>query len=229
MRGLRNFITECLDTQTKEDEKGRVTKELANIKKNFGAKKMSGYDRKKYVAKLLYIHLLGYQFDFGYPQMTDLLTSSLFSEKQVGYITLGVLLNGNYELITMLIQYFLKEIGNIEHEPSQCLAISAVANIGGTDIAESLSAKIVQVLSNPKSGDFVVKKAALALCRLYRESPNSISVENDLIQSLINLVQRPSYGVQLSVASFIQVLISRNKEKFDFVSNCIKSIIKNLF
>ena len=32
-----------------EKEEKRVNKELANIRKNFGGSKLSGYDRKKYV------------------------------------------------------------------------------------------------------------------------------------------------------------------------------------
>ena len=71
MRGLKNFITECLSCRSKEEEKSRVTKELANIRKHFGGSSLNGYNRKKYTAKLLYIHLLGYSFDFGFQQMVE--------------------------------------------------------------------------------------------------------------------------------------------------------------
>jgi len=45
--------------------------------------KMSGYDRKKYVSKILYMYILGYEPDFGYIEAVRLLSSKNFSEKQI--------------------------------------------------------------------------------------------------------------------------------------------------
>lgn len=209
MRGLKNFITECLDCRSKEEEKQRVTKELANIRKHFGAQNLNGYNRKKYVAKLLYIHLLGYTFDFGFPQMIELLASPVFSEKQIGYITLGVYLNGNYDLVTMIIEHLRKEIMTGDSEPAQCLALSAAANIGGTEIAETLAPTILNILKSQRCTDFVKKKAALALVRLYRETPSTFQFTDDTIRILTALLQDANFGVQLSGASLVLVLMTR--------------------
>lgn len=46
---------------------------------------MSGYDRKKYVCKLLYIYMLGYDIDFGHIEAVNLLSSSKYSEKHMVY------------------------------------------------------------------------------------------------------------------------------------------------
>jgi len=212
MRGLTNFITECLNCPSKELEKSRVNKELHNIRKNFGGQGLNGYNRKKYIAKLLYIHLLGYQYDFGFPQMIELLASNVFSEKQIGYITLGVVLNGNYELVTMLIEHFRKEIKNFDNEPAQCLAIAAAANIGGNDIAVNLSQVISQTLNHPKSSDNVKKTACLALCRLYKESSDVLKVDQNFASTLVILLNHSNIGVQLSAASFVQILLNKNME-----------------
>ena len=50
---------------TKEAEQKIVFKEMANIRQNFKAKKIDGYKRKKYVAKIMYMFMLGYEVDFG--------------------------------------------------------------------------------------------------------------------------------------------------------------------
>ena len=218
MNGLKNFITEVLECQSKAQEVARVQKELSNIKNNFGSKKgLSGYSRKKYVAKLLYIYLLGYSFDFGFPEMIELLASNVFSEKQIGYITLGVYLNGNYDLVTMLIEHFRKEIRNVENEPAQCLAIAAAANIGGKDVAESLSGVILQALQNPRNSDHVKKTACLALCRLYRETPSVIQVEGTFTESLNQLLNSHNYGVQLSAATLILMLLQKHASSMSIV------------
>lgn len=44
---------------------------------------MIGYDRRKYVAKILYMHMLGYEIDFGYMEAVALLSSNKFQEKAV--------------------------------------------------------------------------------------------------------------------------------------------------
>lgn len=213
INGLNNFITEILECQSKEQEVARVKKELSKIRQSFGKSGLNGYSRKKYVAKLLYIYLLGYSFDFGFPQMVELVASSTFSEKQIGYITLGVYLNGNYDLVTMFIEHFRKEIRNSENEPGQCLAIAAAANIGGREIAEALSGPILQALINPKNSDFVKKTSCLALCRLYRETPSVITLDPSLVEGLNQLLLNVNYGVQLAAASLILVLLPRSQDK----------------
>jgi len=53
---------------------------------------MDGYTRKKCVAKILYMYVLGYEPDFGYAEALRLLSSKKFSEKQmVRTSTVGVL------------------------------------------------------------------------------------------------------------------------------------------
>jgi hypothetical protein len=53
----------------------------------------AAYDRKKYTWKLLYSHMMGFEVDFGHKQASDLIPSSKFDEKQVGYQALTILLN----------------------------------------------------------------------------------------------------------------------------------------
>ena len=225
--GLRNFIVECLYCRSKEEERGRVNKELANIRKNFASSHMNGYNRKKYVAKLLYIHLLGYQFDFGFPQMIELLTSNVFSEKQIGYITLGVYLNGNEQLTALIIEHIRKEMNNVEDEPAQCLAISCAANIGGTEIAETLAPTIFQILNSPRSTNFVKKKASLALVRFYREVPSAYQPE--IVGVLLQLLQDSNFGVQLSAASLVLNLLQRHANDFQDVFPIVLQMLVKLF
>jgi len=229
MRGLRNFITECLDCQSKEDEKGRVTKELSNIRKNFGGVSLNGYNRKKYIAKLLYIHLLGYPFDFGFNQMMELVASTTFSEKQIGYITIGVYLNGNYELMSLLIEHLRREVLNQENEAAQCLALAAAANIGGTEIAETLVGTIVQVLKTNHHNEFVRKKAALALVRLYRETPSTFVYDTAIGDVIVSLLQDYNLGVQVSGASLVLVLMARHSGELEKVFPLALQQLSKLF
>ncbi len=60
MRGLAVFISDIRNCKSKEAEIKRINKELANIRSKFkGDKTLDGYQKKKYVCKLLFIFLLG--------------------------------------------------------------------------------------------------------------------------------------------------------------------------
>ena len=61
---------------------------------------LSSYQREKYVLKLVYIHVLGYEVDFGLLEILTLVKSNRYSEKQVGYAALSFLLRGSDPLMT---------------------------------------------------------------------------------------------------------------------------------
>ena len=60
IRGLSLFIGDVRNCQSKEQEKSVVLKEMAKIRQKFLKGNLSPYDRKKYVWKLIYAHILGY-------------------------------------------------------------------------------------------------------------------------------------------------------------------------
>lgn len=84
MRGLAVFISDIRNCKSKEAEIKRINKELANIRSKFkGDKTLDGYQKKKYVCKLLFIFLLGHDIDFGHMEAVNLLSSNKYSEKQI--------------------------------------------------------------------------------------------------------------------------------------------------
>lgn len=48
-----------------------------------GDKTLDGYQKKKYVCKLLFIFLLGHDIDFGQIEAVNLLSSNKYTEKQI--------------------------------------------------------------------------------------------------------------------------------------------------
>lgn len=81
---ILNNLFICLLGKSKEAEIKRINKELANIRSKFkGDKTLDGYQKKKYVCKLLFIFLLGHDIDFGHMEAVNLLSSNKYSEKQI--------------------------------------------------------------------------------------------------------------------------------------------------
>lgn len=81
---LSFWILYCYPGKSKESEIKRINKELANIRSKFrGDRTLDGYQKKKYVCKLLFIFLLGHDIDFGHMEAVNLLSSNKYSEKQI--------------------------------------------------------------------------------------------------------------------------------------------------
>lgn len=79
--------------KSKEAEIKRINKELANIRSKFkGDKTLDGYQKKKYVCKLLFIFLLAHDIDFGHMEAVNLLSSNKYTEKQIVSHLLGKIL-----------------------------------------------------------------------------------------------------------------------------------------
>ena len=86
--------------KSKEAEVKRINKELANIRSKFkGDKTLDGYQKKKYVCKLLFIFLLGHDIDFGHMEAVNLLSSNKYTEKQivsVGCVNFGIVCDSTF-------------------------------------------------------------------------------------------------------------------------------------
>ena len=98
-----------------------MDKELANIRKKFTATgkqlgedgsntSLSSYQRKKYVWKLVYIHVLGYDVDFGHAEVLALVRSGKYSEKHVGYTALSLLLRGDDPMMNSILNTIRKDV-----------------------------------------------------------------------------------------------------------------------
>jgi len=84
MRGLHQFLTELQSATSPEAEDACVRRELAHIRAKLqSSPKLDGYHRKKYLAKLVFMHIQGYRVDFGIMEAVSLTASMRDSEKQI--------------------------------------------------------------------------------------------------------------------------------------------------
>ena len=70
-----------------------------------GDKTLDGYQKKKYVCKLLFIFLLGHDIDFGHMEAVNLLSSNRYTEKQIVRSPIIVLL----PFVTYLLSSFMSQ------------------------------------------------------------------------------------------------------------------------
>ncbi|WOL06225.1 AP-2 complex subunit alpha-1-like [Canna indica] len=224
MRGLSVFISDVRNCQNKEQERLRVDKELGNIRTRFKNEKgLSPYEKKKYVWKMLYIYMLGYDVDFGHTEAVSLISAPKYPEKQVGYIVTSCLLNENHDFLRMAINTVRNDIIG-RNETFQCLALTMVGNIGGKEFSESLAPDVQKLLISSSCRPLVRKKAALCLLRLYRKNPDVVNVDG-WSDRMSQLLDERDLGVLTSVMSLFVALVSNNIEAY---WNCLPKCVKIL-
>ncbi|ORY56932.1 adaptin N terminal region-domain-containing protein [Pseudomassariella vexata] len=211
MRGLVQFIADLRNARARELEEKRINKELANIRQKFKDGNLSGYHKKKYVCKLLYIYILGWNVDFGHLEAVNLISANKYSEKQIGYLAMTLFLHEKHELLHLVVNSIRKDL--LDHnELFNCLALHAIANVGGREMGEALSAEVHRLLISPTSKAFVKKKAALTLLRLYRKHPDIIQPQ--WAERIISLMDDQDLGVALSVTSLVMAVAQDNLEQY---------------
>lgn len=184
---------------------------------------LSSYQRKKYVWKLVYIHVLGYDVDFGHSEVLVLVRSSKYSEKVVGYTALSLLMRGDDPVINSVRGTIIKDltqptpVGGKKSAPpdaAQALALCATANISGLELVQSLHSEIQQTLVAKSSSPCVKKKAALCLLRLIRTTPKVIS-GREFAPQVAQLLQDRHLGVLTSSMSLLYGLASHASDEYE--------------
>ncbi|GLT82073.1 hypothetical protein SLE2022_004860 [Rubroshorea leprosula] len=222
MRGLSVFISDIRNCQNKEQERLRVDKELGNVRTRFKNEKgLTPYEKKKYVWKMLYIYMLGYDVDFGHMEAVSLISAPKYPEKQVGYIVTSSLLNENHDFLRLAINTVRNDIIG-RNETFQCLALTMVGNIGGREFAESLAPDVQKLLLSSSCRPLVRKKAALCLLRLYRKNPDVVNVDG-WTDRMAQLLDERDLGVLTSSMSLFVALVSNNHEAYwTCLPKCVK-------
>ena len=56
---------------------------MAHIRQKFKEGNLDGYQKKKYLAKVVFTYILGYKVDVGHMEAVNLISSPKYSEKQI--------------------------------------------------------------------------------------------------------------------------------------------------
>uniref|UniRef100_A0A665WD28 AP-2 complex subunit alpha n=1 Tax=Echeneis naucrates TaxID=173247 RepID=A0A665WD28_ECHNA len=213
MRGLAVFISDIRNCKSKEAEIKRINKELANIRSKFkGDKALDGYSKKKYVCKLLFIFLLGHDIDFGHMEAVNLLSSNKYTEKQIGYLFISVLVNSNSDLIRLINNAIKNDLAS-RNPTFMNLALHCIANVGSREMAEAFASEIPRILVAGDTMDCVKQSAALCLLRLNRTSPDLVPM-GEWTARVVHLLNDQHLGVVTSATSLITTLAQKSPDNF---------------
>jgi len=202
-----------------------IARECALIRTAF--KEDDNQFRHRNVAKLLFIHMMGYPTHFGQMECLKLIASTKFPEKRVGYLGLTQLLDENTEVL-MLVTNSIKNDMAHDNQYVNGLALGALGNIASPEMCRALSKEVENMISNksPKSSNpYIKKKAALCAMRIIKKVEE---VEDKFNHCIGGLLEDRNHGVLISGCCLLTTLLEINPEYIIDFRRHIHSLVRAL-
>ncbi|MBA0878160.1 hypothetical protein Goshw_005602, partial [Gossypium schwendimanii] len=193
--------------KTAAEERAVVRKECAAIRAAISENDQDY--RHRNLAKLMFIHMLGYPTHFGQMECLKLIASSGFPEKRIGYLGLMLLLDERQEVLMLYI------IG---------LALCALGNICSAEMARDLAPEVERLLQFRDPN--IRKKAALCSIRIIKKVPD---LAENFINPAASLLREKHHGVLITGVQLCTDLCKVSSEALEyFREKCTEGLVKTL-
>jgi len=221
---LRDLIRKVRACKTAAEERAVIAKESAMIRT--AIREEQEHYRHRNVAKLLFMHMLGYPTHFGQLECLKLIASPHFPEKRIGYLGMMLLLSEEADVL-MLATNSLKNDLNSENKFVAGLALCTIGNLATADMSRDLAPEVDKHL---KSGTpYLRKKANLAMARCLTKCPDMVE---DFVDRLVTLLKDKNHGVLITVVQLMtQVLMIDMQNAIEegenpFETECRKAFLR---
>ena len=217
---LRELIRAVRACKTAQEERAVIAKECALIRTAF--KENNIPFRHRNVAKLLFIHMLGYPSHFGQMECLKLIASPNFPEKRIGYLALMLLLDEKTEVL-QLVTNSLKNDLQHSNQFIAGLSLTSVGNLATADMGRMLAPDIDRHL---KSGNpYLRKKACLTMVRVFKRVPELIE---DFVDKVIGLLKDRSHGVLITGVQLMTEIVELQPEHAPEFVRLVPSLVRLL-
>lgn len=197
-----------------------MQKECAYIRTTF--REEDNTWRCRNVAKLLYIHMLGYPAHFGQLECMKLIASPRFTDKRIGYLGVMLLLDENRE-VHLLVTNSLKQ--DLSHQTQFIvgLALCTLGTICSPEMSRDLAGDVETLLKS--SNAYLKKKAALCAMRIIRKVPELLEMFLPATRSLLN---EKNHGVLLTATTLIHEMCTKSPDTQAHFKRLIPNLIRIL-
>lgn len=218
---LRDMIRAIRACKTAAEERAVVRKECAAIRASVSE---NDHDyRHRNLAKLMFIHMLGYPTHFGQMECLKLIAAAGFPEKRIGYLGLMLLLDERQEVL-MLVTNSLKQDLNHNNQYIVGLALCALGNICSAEMARDLAPEVERLMQFRDPN--IRKKAALCSIRIIRKVPD---LAENFMHPATNLLKEKHHGVLITGVQLCTEICKVSVEALEhFRKKCTEVLVKVL-
>uniref|UniRef100_A0A8C1B418 AP-1 complex subunit gamma n=2 Tax=Cyprinus carpio TaxID=7962 RepID=A0A8C1B418_CYPCA len=215
---LQEMIRVIRSARTQGEERGIIQRECADIRAQF--RQGDNGERSHSLAKLLYVHMLGYPAHFGQMECVRLIASTRYSEKRIGYLGAMMLLDENQDA-SLLITNSIKNDLSHNSQYVQSLALCTLACMGSAEMCRDLAPEIERLLR--ASNSYIKKKATLCAVHIIRKVPELAELFTPSARSLLS---EKNHGVLHGAVVLITELCEHNPGTLDQFRKAVPELVQ---
>ncbi|EDW82456.1 uncharacterized protein Dwil_GK25122 [Drosophila willistoni] len=197
VRGIRNnkdneakYISQCI-----EEIKQELRQDNISVKCNA-------------VAKLTYIQMLGYDISWAGFNIIEVMSSSRFTCKRIGYLAASQCFHPDSELLMLTTNMIRKDL-NSQNQYDAGVALSGLSCFISPDLSRDLANDIMTLMSSTKP--YLRMKAVLMMYKVFLRYPEALK---PAFPKLKEKLEDPDPGVQSAAVNVICELARKNPKNY---------------